>query len=89
MGPFLGRGVDGLRREIGEAVADGLTIHHNIAMSPPVPAAHGCGVHERLLPRLAGQRSATTQFDLSEAGAPILGAKEVPRMSELERVPAV
>jgi 4-hydroxybenzoyl-CoA reductase subunit beta len=57
--PFLGRAVDeACAREIGEAVADGLTIHHNTAMSPPYRRRMAAVFARRLFLRLAGARSA-------------------------------
>jgi 4-hydroxybenzoyl-CoA reductase subunit beta len=52
--PFLGRTVDeDCAREIGEAVASGLTIHHNTAMSPPYRRRMAAVFTKRLFLRLA------------------------------------
>jgi hypothetical protein len=54
LAPFLGRIVDDhCAREIGEAVADGLTIHHNTAMSPPYRRRMASVFTKRLFLRLA------------------------------------
>jgi hypothetical protein len=50
--PFIGKRVDeALAEEIGEAVAAGLVIHNNTAMTPKRPSKDGFGVHQTLLPR--------------------------------------
>ena len=58
--PFLGRAIDeACAEEIGDAVADGLTIHHNTAMSPPYRRRMAAVFAKRLFRRLAGERAAT------------------------------
>jgi 4-hydroxybenzoyl-CoA reductase subunit beta len=52
--PFVGRQLDdACAAEIGEAVADGLTIHHNTAMSPPYRRRMASVFTKRLFQRLA------------------------------------
>jgi 4-hydroxybenzoyl-CoA reductase subunit beta len=57
--PFLGRPLDdACAHEIGEAVADGLTIHHNTAMNPPYRRRMAGVLTRRLFTRLASAPSA-------------------------------
>jgi 4-hydroxybenzoyl-CoA reductase subunit beta len=58
--PFLGREVDeACAEEIGAAVADGLTIHHNTAMSPPYRRRMAEVFTKRLFRRLVSERAAS------------------------------
>jgi 4-hydroxybenzoyl-CoA reductase subunit beta len=57
--PFLGRAIDDASaREIGEAVADGLTIHHNTAMNPTYRRRMASVFTKRLFLRLASSPAA-------------------------------
>jgi 4-hydroxybenzoyl-CoA reductase subunit beta len=58
--PFLGRVVDeACAAEVGAAVADGLTIHHNTAMSPPYRRRMASVFTKRLFARLSAGRAAS------------------------------
>jgi 4-hydroxybenzoyl-CoA reductase subunit beta len=58
--PFLGREVDdACAEEIGAAVADGLTIHHNTAMSPPYRRRMAEVFTKRLFRRLVAGHAAS------------------------------